>query len=325
MPDDPKTPINKLRLCINAIRRSSKLLNELQELCNITGEKYHEPANDCPTRWSSTHTMISTAVNQKKAMTMLMATSDTNYVRNSLDAKDWAAIEDSIPTLAVFSMATEVFSLQNYANMYTVSEIYSGIIKFLDREPTDASKIMAAKLREYSNKLPEERWLAEILDPNHKLDRDDPKRLEKFALLKKHAEAYADTNSPVTDVQLAPTTPGRRKKTPIEKFRELIQEPQQEQVTVGVDLMLEIDRYIAGQKAGGRVDPCSWWKANEGEYPTLAIIARDWLAVPASSVPCEQLFSQAGNTITKNRNRLSPETAQILLCLKSWWTYSGTV
>jgi hypothetical protein len=35
-------------------------------------------------------------------------------------------------------------------------------------------------------------------------------------------------------------------------------------------------------------------------------------------VTCEQAFSVAGNTITKTRNRLNPETARATLCAKSW-------
>jgi len=48
------------------------------------------------------------------------------------------------------------------------------------------------------------------------------------------------------------------------------------------------------------------------------LIARDYLIIQATSVPSEQAFSVAGNTITQTRNRLDPETARATLCLKSW-------
>ncbi|EXX73614.1 hypothetical protein RirG_058780 [Rhizophagus irregularis DAOM 197198w] len=47
-------------------------------------------------------------------------------------------------------------------------------------------------------------------------------------------------------------------------------------------------------------------------------MAKDYLAIQSTSVACEQAFSVAGNTITKVRNRLCPETARALLCTKSW-------
>ena len=47
-------------------------------------------------------------------------------------------------------------------------------------------------------------------------------------------------------------------------------------------------------------------------------MSRDYLSIQATSVACEQAFSVAGNTITKTRNRLDPETARSILCAKSW-------
>ena len=48
-------------------------------------------------------------------------------------------------------------------------------------------------------------------------------------------------------------------------------------------------------------------------------MARDYLAIPATSVPIEQVFSQAGNLITKKRNRLGQQTIKEIMCLNSWF------
>jgi hAT family C-terminal dimerisation region len=48
-------------------------------------------------------------------------------------------------------------------------------------------------------------------------------------------------------------------------------------------------------------------------------MARDYFAIPATSVPSEQAFSIAGDLISKKRNRMAPETANELMCLKSWY------
>ena len=47
-------------------------------------------------------------------------------------------------------------------------------------------------------------------------------------------------------------------------------------------------------------------------------MAKDYLAIQATSVFCEQAFSITGLTIFKVRNRLNLKTAHALLCLKSW-------
>lgn len=65
-------------------------------------------------------------------------------------------------------------------------------------------------------------------------------------------------------------------------------------------------------------DPLMWWKEHQNEYPILSLIAKDYLIIQATSVPAEQAFSIAGNTITQTRNKLDSETARTILCLKSW-------
>lgn len=66
------------------------------------------------------------------------------------------------------------------------------------------------------------------------------------------------------------------------------------------------------------IDPLLWWKEHQNKYPTLSQIAKDYLCIQATSVASEQAFSVAGNTITPTRNKLDPETARAILCLKSW-------
>lgn len=53
------------------------------------------------------------------------------------------------------------------------------------------------------------------------------------------------------------------------------------------------------------------------EYPTLSRMARDILAVPASSTDSERAFSQAKLFETDRRNRLSASSLEALMVLHS--------
>lgn len=65
-------------------------------------------------------------------------------------------------------------------------------------------------------------------------------------------------------------------------------------------------------------DPLEYWKAHEQLYPHVAMQAAKLLSVPATSVPCERLFSAGGIVVDRRRASLRPDNVQQLLCLHSW-------
>jgi hypothetical protein len=54
-------------------------------------------------------------------------------------------------------------------------------------------------------------------------------------------------------------------------------------------------------------------------YPTLARIALDILPIPASSVPCERLFSAAKEVADDRRSRLGAKKFEELQVMKFAW------
>lgn len=60
-------------------------------------------------------------------------------------------------------------------------------------------------------------------------------------------------------------------------------------------------------------------QANTHLFPTFALAARDVLAVPASSVPCERLFSSGKQVATDRRSCLGSDRFEELQVMKSAW------
>ena len=77
----------------------------------------------------------------------------------------------------------------------------------------------------------------------------------------------------------------------------------------------ELVRYDALTEAEVDVDPLIWWKANAGSFKCLSILAKKYLCVAATSVASERVFSTSGNIVSAKRNRLSPETVDMLTFL----------
>ena len=61
-------------------------------------------------------------------------------------------------------------------------------------------------------------------------------------------------------------------------------------------------------------DAFSWWCRHQFEYPTLATLAKKYLAIPASSAASERVFLAAWN-VTKKGNKLGDDTVNALVFL----------
>lgn len=59
-------------------------------------------------------------------------------------------------------------------------------------------------------------------------------------------------------------------------------------------------------------DPLVWWCERQMMYPWLSKLAKKYLCVCATSVPCERIFSKAGQIVTERRNRLKSNNMEKL-------------
>ncbi|KAM9824979.1 E3 SUMO-protein ligase ZBED1-like isoform 2-T2 [Syngnathus typhle] len=82
-----------------------------------------------------------------------------------------------------------------------------------------------------------------------------------------------------------------------------------------VDATLEVQRYVSDPPLGRAEDPLAYWLSHRNVYPHLFRLAKHFLCTPASSLPCEQVFSKCGELASKKRNRLSPKSVEIVTFL----------
>jgi hypothetical protein len=81
----------------------------------------------------------------------------------------------------------------------------------------------------------------------------------------------------------------------------------------------EVDKYLAlpQQRAilpsGAEASPLEWWKGQASGLPHLAKMARQFLALPASSAGCERLFHAAGRMHDDLKKSTTDETMQRVL------------
>ena len=76
-----------------------------------------------------------------------------------------------------------------------------------------------------------------------------------------------------------------------------------------------IPQWKMKNESGKFNDPLEFWKVNEKIFPELSALASEFLSIPATSAPLEQIWLRASRVITAKRARIKPEiTSRIIIC-----------
>ena len=65
-------------------------------------------------------------------------------------------------------------------------------------------------------------------------------------------------------------------------------------------------------------DILKWWARASPKFPVLARIAKDILAIPASTVASESAFSAGRRILDEKRSSLAPESIKLCVLKKDW-------
>lgn len=82
-------------------------------------------------------------------------------------------------------------------------------------------------------------------------------------------------------------------------------------------LSKELDDYMNEANEPEDCNPLDWWSRSTSmvRFPTVALVARAYLAIPATSVASERLFSKCGLVISDRRASLSPAHVEQIVFL----------
>ena len=303
-----KVPIKKLRKLIKMIRKSTKMLEELENLAKIDHQNFLRPVLDCKTRWNSTYNMLNRACILKEKIQMLAVKYNTlNSFLPTLT--EWELFNDLDQFLEPFNKATIDLSTQSHPTIGHSRVILLAIKIDLDADRGQDSLLkdmiepMKEKFTSYYEILKGLSHIAAFLDPRYK-NYCFPNMSDDEVLL--------PIRQKLEEQQLLSTTtrPTPRVSTFLQKLK----------ATRNVHDVVddEVSKYWNSNEADESIHPLEWWKTHSTEYPNLSKLALDYLCIQASSVPCEQLFSIAGQVLCKSRNRLTGESVRACICLRSW-------
>ncbi|KAE9523138.1 hypothetical protein AGLY_016452 [Aphis glycines] len=335
--DMVKEIINKLRKIVGHFNRSASAQNELENEQEKCGEKKHKIVQDCVTRWNSTCDMIDSVLKCKNSINNIIS-KNKKIDKWFISSVEFKNMKDLLKLLEPFKIVTEVLGGENYTtasiahrliksllNTLKVSEIDTNFLTTVKKLILDDLKyrremlgLILAKSSALDPRFRELKFLSEEeketvwkqLENELKELITDPKIENEEELISESIlenEEHFETHSP-----------------PRKKLRSLMidsdDDDEDDYSVTQSPTMKQLEEYKNLKiKVPYDQDPLNWWKENESKYSAVSLLAKKYLSIVATSVPCERLFSEAGTIISKKRNRLSPERLNQLLFLNSYF------
>eukprot|EP00102_Acyrthosiphon_pisum_P007844 XP_003243557.2 PREDICTED: zinc finger BED domain-containing protein 1-like [Acyrthosiphon pisum] len=291
----------KVKDIVTYFKKSLHGLSKLQELQRQTRSSVLKLKQDCPTRWNSTYDMLDRIFELKESIVATCAILNISDL-NSLSEQDWIVIEKSKNILKIFYDLTIEISAEKYVTIFKEIIFIKALQKHIKSCKNDIT-------------LPQDvQNMATLLDP----------RFKKHGFI--HAEKCSTTirnlRSKVQSIRveentipqpnvISPSVSLPTSSTAIwEDFDETVVNiiGGNNSTAAGI---IEVDKYLNEPLLRRDENPLLWWSERKKVYPLLYEIVKRRLCIMATSVPCERIFSKAGQVVTNRRRDRFVRTALI--------------
>ncbi|CAI5957131.1 unnamed protein product [Closterium sp. NIES-64] len=343
----------KAALAVTAIRKLLKILREmaswigyspqrsgkflgLQRTLNAQGNPAKpKPAlklvQDSPTRWGSTHDMVERAGVLQEPISIFFA--HTQGVSKADKAKmdtlrltdaDWETLHSVKTFLSPFAKVSKAAEGAAYPTVSMVLPYYNGLIDAMEsrlaKGPSAMLKPMIEAalglLKKYELMLSNELWIATFLDPSMKAAWFDDAHWETLhpdteRRARPHPSAEEEEGDAADDDEDAEFLPSRRRLA-------ARLSASQEAGRGGMVQDDEVGRYLS-ERVRCDMSALEYWRSATN-MQTLRRMARDYLAIPATSASSERVFSLGRNLISWKRHHLASQRTRASMILISWYT-----
>ncbi|KAM3874432.1 E3 SUMO-protein ligase ZBED1-like [Diretmus argenteus] len=322
--------LGRIRKVVSYFHRSTTAAHVLKTKQAMLQIPNHKLIHDVTTRWNSTYDMVERYLEQQAAVySALTDKTLKKYIKDivTLSDDDMKVAEEVLQVLKPLKMVTTLMSTESAPSVSMVLPLKTRILQSMapSEEDSTITRDVKAAIREDLDPRYTDPPLQDYL---HRSTALDPrfKSLSHLgaALCQK---TYSDLTTEILateEGQAAEPTgpdsePSPRKKSAMEELfgETFASKDTGKKKTCGNTIKEEVTSYRAASGIPVDGDPLAWWKSNECKYPHVAMMARRYLAVSATSVPSERVFSTAGDIVTAMRSTLSPDNVDILIFLKN--------
>ncbi|XP_054287804.1 E3 SUMO-protein ligase ZBED1-like [Macrosteles quadrilineatus] len=312
--------VKKVKGIVGHYRHSCQATERLHEVQASMNKPILQLIQDSETRWNSEYLMLDRFLKNKEPISRDII--QTGKLDN-LTISEWKMVEGYVSILEpLFEATTQVCS----AIVPTCSMVIPIIFGLSDSLDTFISQsiaksgigfarelLKAIKIR-FPNNLKEDPYLtAMLVDPRFKtvilsaVEQDlalSKLKLKIQEILKKKSE------SDQAEVPVEPTSDESKPKSALWKAFAKAAAAKKHSTSESsarqeASIESELARFFNGEVIDQSDDPCKWWQDNANFFPLLRNVALQYLAIPATEVASERMFSSAGGVVAEKRQRLT--------------------
>lgn len=319
----------KVKDIVSYFKRSSHALAKLQDMQKQTGSLILKLKQDCPTRWNSTYDMFDRLIQIKEPIIATLAILNNNEI-NALTAEDWDILEKSKDLLKIFYDITIEISAEKYVTVSKEIIFVNALLKFTNRftnninlpqKVRDMALVLKQKILIRFGRIEDNVLITQstLLDPRFKkhgfIDSHKCEIAIKMLRNKLQAIRTEQDNQPLTSTETSN----------LSSFPDVSSEIWRDFDQTVVNVIgghntrtagiIEMDKYLNEPLINRHENPLLWWSERKKIYPRLYEIVKRRLCIIATSVPCERIFSKAGQVVTDRRSRLESQKISKIIFL----------
>ncbi|XP_068577816.1 E3 SUMO-protein ligase ZBED1-like [Cebidichthys violaceus] len=307
----------KCRKVVGHFKHSPASAAELEHQQIEHGQKEESLIQDIPTRWNSTLDMIKSVRRNEQPLRDVLTTHNTKIAMPTTAEMDELQRLETL--LEHCRFATELLGGEKYVSCSVVLPAFCHLSRVMESSDDDPAYVVKFKST-FRTDLETRKENANIaylkiataLDPRFKHLKCIP-RAER-------AEVWASVTNLLKEQRVVAEQPveATTSEPPKKKLALLAASSESDSEQEEDSVENSVRRYRSEPTISTEACPLEWWSKHAGSHSRLASIAQQYLTTPATSVPCERLFSLAGHIVQKKRVSLSSENVNDLVCLSNW-------
>ncbi|XP_048357384.1 E3 SUMO-protein ligase ZBED1-like [Sphaerodactylus townsendi] len=317
-------------------------LNSKLEAINKTKLKL---VMDTGARWITTIEMCESLLDLKWAIMSVLEEhpKGTVAVQNLADHQ-WKLLQDLVPVMRTLKIATSFLREEQNFSISSVMPCIHGIVTAIGQQSEEASGVIKTVVGNIRAELTQ-RWgisddekllespavVASFLDPRFKEMRflSPSLRSELHKKIKSMLSQFFNHQSPAATQFWVPNADykaevgeaggqlsAHKERGPSGQSQSMYD------ILLGKDptesmpeIHQQLENYIVEPLCKRSTNPLDWWKNNEHRFPSVARLARQYLAIPATVVPPDQAFAASESALEHRRGVLAPENLDQILFL----------